>query len=115
DMLRKLVTLFLGKTPAGAAEGLAALTRHFAADDLPEARTAVANRIVAEFKANKRLMPDSLVEELKALRSIANSIVMGVGKYLSHEDLVAAFTLRSERLVINEVLAPYLEGAAPDE
>ncbi len=27
--------------------------------------------------------PDSLVEELKALRSIANRIVMGVGKYLS--------------------------------
>jgi hypothetical protein len=115
DMLRKLVDLFLGKTRPDGGEGLALLTRHFAADDLPEARTAVANRIVAEFKANKRLMPTSLVEELKALRSIANSIVLGVGKYLSHEDLVAAFTLRSERLVMPEVLGAYLDGAAPDE
>jgi hypothetical protein len=115
DMLRKLVDLFLGKSRAGSADGLALLTRHFAADDLPEARTAIANRIVAEFKSNKRLMPDSLVEELKALRSIANSIVMGVGKYLSHDDLIAAFTLRSERLVMPEVLGPYLDGATPDE
>ena len=59
------------------------LTKHFAADDLAEARTAVADRIVAEFKSTKRLVPDSLVEELKALRSLANKVVMGVGKYLS--------------------------------
>ncbi len=52
---------------------------------------------------------------MKALRSIANSIVMGVGKYLSHEDLVAAFTLRSKRLVSPEVLGAYIEGAAQDE
>jgi hypothetical protein len=115
DMLRKLVSLFLGKVQPDMPEGLALLTRHFAEDTLPEARTAIANRIVAEFKANKRLCPDSLVEELKALRSIANSIVMGIGKYLSHEDLVNAFTLRSERLVQPETLGAYLEGATPDE
>jgi len=115
EMLRRLVDLFLGKVKPDMGEGLAQLARHFAADDLPEARTAIANRIVAEFKANKRLCPDSLVEELKALRSIANSIVLGVGKYLSHEDLVGAFTLRSERLVHPEVLGEYLDGAMPDE
>ena len=84
---------------AAAGQGLAALAHHFAADDLPEARTAIANRIIAEFKSNKRLCPDSMVDELKTLRAIANRIVMGVGKYLSHEDLIAAFTLRSKRLV----------------
>jgi hypothetical protein len=115
EMLRKLVDLFLGRTRTDAADGLKLLNSHFAADTLPEARTAVANRIIAEFKANKRLCPDSVVEELKALRSIANSIVMGVGKYLSQDDLIAAFTLRSERLVMPEVLGNYLEGAAPDE
>ena len=36
---------------------------------------------------------------------LANRIVMGVGKYLSHEDLIAAFTLRSKRLVTQEALA----------
>lgn len=113
--LNKLVALFLGKAPDDAKEGLAALTHNFAADSLPEARTAVANRIVAEFKSNKRLCPDSIVDELKALRSIANRIVMGVGKYLSHEDLVAAFTLRSRRLVTQEALGNYIIDATPDE
>lgn len=113
--LNNLVALFLGKAPEDAKSGLAALTQNFAADSLPEARTAVANRIVAEFKSNKRLCPDSMVDELKALRSIANRIVMGVGKYLSHEDLVAAFTLRSKRLVTQESLGSYIIEAAPDE
>jgi len=113
--LNNLVALFLGKAPEDAKSGLAALTQNFATDSLPEARTAVANRIVAEFKSNKRLCPDSMVDELKALRSIANRIVMGVGKYLSHEDLVAAFTLRSKRLVTQESLGSYIIEAGPDE
>ena len=113
--LSALIEMFLGRAPSDAKNGLAMLTRHFAADDLPEARTAVANRIVAEFKANKRLEPESLVEELKALRRLANKVVMGVGKYLSHEDLVAAFTLRSKRLVTQEILYAHLDGVTPDE
>jgi hypothetical protein len=115
--LNNIVTLFLGKTPDGlqAGKGLAALAHHFAADDLPEARTAIANRIIAEFKSNKRLCPDFMVDELKTLRAIANRIVMGVGKYLSHEDLIAAFTLRSKRLVAQEALGEYIAEATPDE
>jgi hypothetical protein len=113
--LNNLVTLFLGKTPDDARSGLAALTHHFAVDDLPEARTAIASRIIAEFKSNKRLCPDSMVEELKTLRAIANRIVLGVGKYLSHEDLIAAFTLRSKRLVMQEALGQHIAEAAADE
>ena len=115
--LNNLVTLFLGKTPDSAQgrQGLAALAQRFAADDLPEARTAIANRIIAEFKSNKRLCPEFMLDELKTLRSIANRIVMGVGKYLSHEDLVAAFTLRSKRLVTQETMGHYIAEAAPDE
>ena len=115
--LNNLVTLFLGKEPEAEArgKGLAALTHHFAADDLPEARTAVANRVIAEFKSSKRLCPDSLVEELKTLRSIANRIVLGIGKYLSHEDLIAAFTLRSKRLVVQEAVGQFIAEAEPDE
>ncbi|HWX88934.1 MAG TPA: hypothetical protein VNY75_01405, partial [Rhizomicrobium sp.] len=84
-------------------------------DDLPEARTAIASRIIAEFKSNKRLCPDFMVEELKTLRSMANRIVLGVGKYLSHEDLIAAFTLRSKRLVAQEALGEYIAEAGVDE
>jgi hypothetical protein len=113
--LNQLVNLFLGKVPEGSKDGLAALTHHFAADDLPEARTAVANRIVAEFKSNKRLCPEFMVEELKTLRSMANRIVMGVGKYLSHEDLIAAFTLRSKRLVANEAMGQHIAEAPIEE
>ena len=115
--LNNLVTLFLGKEPEAESrgKGLAALTHHFASDTLPEARTAVANRVIAEFKSSKRLCPDSLTEELKTLRSIANRIVLGIGKYLSHEDLIAAFTLRSKRLVVQEAVGQFIAEAEPDE
>jgi hypothetical protein len=83
---------------------------------LPESRTAIANRIMAEFKSAKRLCPNALDDEFKTLRAIANRVVMGVGKYLSHEDLVAAFTLRSKRLVTHETLGEHLSSATtPDE
>jgi len=113
--LNNLVSLFLGKTPDGAKGGLAALTKQFAEDSLPAAKTAIANRIIAEIKSNRRLCPESMVEELKALRSIANKLVLGIGKYLSHEDLIAAFTLRAKRLVAQEALGQYIAEAAPDE
>ena len=116
--LTSLVQLFLGKQPAAGAgrAGLLALTKHFADDDMPESRTAIANRIMAEFKSNKRLCPASLEDEFKTLRQIANRVVLGIGKYLSHEDLIAAFTLRSKRLVTHETLGQYMEaGATPDE
>jgi len=115
--LNKLVSLFLGKEPEGGGrgQGLAALTQHFATDTLPEARTAIAKRIISEFKSSKRLCPESIVDELKALRSIANRIVLGIGKYLSHEDLITAFTLRSKRLVVQEALGEYITEAGPHE
>src|SRR5579872_381977 len=113
--LNKLVTLFLGKQPEDGGNGLVSLTHHFAVDDLPEARTAIATRVIAEFKSNKRLCPEFMVEELKTLRAMANRIVMGVGKYLSHEDLIAAFTLRSKRLVVQEALGQFIAEASPDE
>jgi hypothetical protein len=116
EALTRLVELFLGKCEPGPDQGaLAALSARFAADELPEARTAIANRIVAEFKSAKRLRPDSLVEELTALRRLANRVVLGVGKFLSHENLIAAFTLRSKRLVTQETLSGYIHDCAPDE
>ncbi len=92
------------------------LTQHFAADSLPAARTAIANRIMAELKSIKRLSGDMLLEEIAVMRRIANKLVLGQGKYLSHEDLIAAFTMRSRRLVTYEGLARFLDPiAAPDE
>lgn len=112
-----LVKLFLGKVPeeSEGCEGLTALTEQFKADTLPSARNAVAARIISEFRSFKRLHPTSLEEELKLLRQIANLVVMGIGKYMSHEELITAFTLRSSRMVTAEVLAGYLAGALPAE
>lgn len=116
EALTRLVELFLGKTQADSSHGgLNALAVRFAADELPEARMAIAKRIVAEFKSAKRLRPDALVEELIALRRLANRVVYGVGKFLSHEDLIAAFTLRSKRLVTQETLSAYINDCTPDE
>jgi hypothetical protein len=112
--LSSLVELFLGKPQEGGS-GLTLLTSHFANDNLPEARTAIASRIINEFKSAKRLCPNSLVDELKALRKIANRVVLGVGKYMEHEELVAAFTQRSKRLVNQVTLAEYLEDATSPE
>ena len=114
--LTALVELFLAKEIADERSGLAALARHFAADELPAARTAIANRIMAELKSVRRLCPASLVDELKTLRKIANKLVLGQGKYLSHEDLIAAFTLRSKRLVTHDSVSEHLaEAATPDD
>lgn len=110
--LRNLVELFLGdKVTSESAEGLNELARHFARDELPEARTAIANRILAELKSVKRLCPGSLENELTTLRRLANMLVRGQGKYLSHDDLIAAFTLRSRRLVMHETIGEWLDGA----
>lgn len=115
--LMALIKLFLGRDPddAGGREGLSALTRQFATDSLPNARTAIAERILAEIRSFKRLCPKSIEDEFKTLRRIANIVVMGVGKYLSHDDLVSAFVLRSQRLITPESVGPYLHGNTPDQ
>ncbi len=116
EALERLIVLFLGKPQAeGGHTGLNALAERFAADEMPESRTAIAGRIVAEFKSSKRLHPDVMVDELKSLRRLANKVVLGVGKYMSHEDLIAAFTLRSKRLVTAEALGPYVSEAPIEE
>jgi hypothetical protein len=113
-----LVGLFLGQLPEDSAkhEGLTLLARHFLADDLPDARSAIARRITAELRSVRRLCPTSLVEDLRILRRIANKLVLGEGKYLSHDDIIATFTLRSRRLVANESVGDHLaEAAAQDD
>ncbi|HWA88417.1 MAG TPA: hypothetical protein VG889_00165 [Rhizomicrobium sp.] len=113
--LAGLVELYLGAGTEDGGSGLAALKAHFARDDLPEARTAIAQRLMAEFKSQKRLSPDSLFDEFQTLRRVADRLVRGIGKYLSHEDLIAAFTLRSKRLVTHETLNEHLASASGPE
>jgi hypothetical protein len=117
--LLNLIELFLGTEvhlAEGAGGGINELARFFAKDDLPESRTAIATRILLELKGLKRLCPSSLEEEFKMLRRLANQLVRGQGRYLSHEDLIGAFTERSKRLVTHEPLLQFMASAkAPDE
>ena len=108
--LFNLTELFLGTRVASenASEGVNELARYFAKDDLPEARIAIAGRILSELKGMKRLCPSSMEDELKTLRKLANHLVRGQGKYLGHEELISAFTERSKRLVTHEPLGQFL-------
>jgi hypothetical protein len=119
NALMNLVELFLGgklTLPEGSAGGINELARFFAKDDLPESRTAIAKRIVTELKSLKRLCPSSLDDEFKMLRRLANQLVRGQGKYLSHEELIGAFTERSKRLVAQDPLMQFMaSGKTPDE
>jgi hypothetical protein len=115
EALLALVHLFIGKTD-GMGSGVEMLAERFARDELQDARTAIANRILAELKSSKRLSHGAIMEELKLLRRVANTLVLAQGKYLAHEDIIAAFTLRSRRLINNETINQHLDGAAtPDE
>jgi len=117
--LLNLVELFLGTevhVADGGGRGINELARFFAKDELAEARAAIAGRILSELRGMKRLCPASLDEELKMLRKLANQLVRGQGKYLSHEDLIGAFTERSKRLVSHEPLLQYIKDCkTPDE
>ncbi len=88
----------------GAIAGLPALgelARRFAQRQLPQAHRAVSLRVQAELKSKKRLCPTSIVDEIKAIRTIAGALTRAAGPCLAPEELTAAFTLRS-RLVANE-------------
>jgi hypothetical protein len=112
--LLNLVELFLGtivNVATGSGQGINQLARFFAKDELPEARSAIAGRILAELKGMKRLCPNSLDEEFKMLRRLGNQLVRGQGKYLSNQDLIGAFTERSRRLVTQEPLQQFMQSS----
>ncbi len=112
--LLNLVELFLGEkvnVAEGAGRGINELARFFSKDELPESRTAIAGRILAELKGFKRLCPDALEDEFKMLRRLGNRLVRGQGKYLSNQDLIEAFTERSRRLITHEPLQQYMQSA----
>ncbi len=114
--LLNLTALFLGADAAERSPAANALAKLFERDMLADARAAVAARLLSELKGMKRLCPASWDSELKMLRRLANALIRACGKYLSHEDLIAAFAERSRRFVTHEPLYQYLQDArSPDE
>lgn len=118
DTLLLLIDLILGSAPpdCNSDSPAAVLAQNFTLDKLPEARMTVAHRITAELRSIKKLCPTALPDEMKILRQIANKMVGAPEKYVSHDDLIAAFTLRSRRIVSHESISEHLaETVHPDE
>ncbi len=116
ETLSVLTGLFLCELDGSSAHApeLLVLERRFAADDLPLSRASLAARITAELRSMRRLCP-SVERELELVRRLANRLVLGQGKYLSHADIADAFVLRSRRFVSQEYVNEYLAPAASPE
>jgi hypothetical protein len=113
-----MVDLYLGRTQPAAGTtgaGLAALAAEFAAGSLVNSRAAIAGRVLAELKATRRLDPKSLDEEVRLMRLLASRMVMGPPNLIAQEDIVAAFVVRSKRLVSPEAVTEFVGDASePD-
>jgi len=117
--LLNLIALFLGTEVQGADGGTATvkdLARRFGRDELPEARAAIASRILAELKSMKRLCPASLDDEFAMMRRLNGMLIRARGRYLLHEDILDVFVERSKRLVTHEPLLQYMQTSrTPDQ
>jgi hypothetical protein len=111
--LLKLADLFLGRlSPAeGDPPGVIALAGEFAKGNLLNARAAIAHRVLSEIKGVRRLVPDSLDEEVRVMRVLAMRMAMGQGALASQEEILDAFTARCKHLVMSGTIDRYLEGA----
>lgn len=112
--LQHLVELSSGLLDATKIEtpGIAALNMHFGRGDLPEARTAIIRRVLKELEGSKRLSQDSLDLEVRFLRRLASKVVLACGNLLPHDEVLAAFRTRSERLISPDTLDAFLNEAA---
>lgn len=110
-----MADLLAGRAPAQARAGIAALASHFGQDHLPASKGALACRMIREIKGVRRLSSETIDVEIRTIRQLAMRVAMGIGKHLAHEDVHAAFTLRSKRLVTPEAVEELLKDAADPE
>lgn len=110
--LMAMSDLYLARTHGAAADSaIGRLSAFFGADQLLDARTALARRVLAELRAHKKLAP-GVEQEMLHLRAITSRLVLGPPRLVPHEDIVAAITVRSRRLVQADVVGEYLQTAA---
>lgn len=105
-----------GEAVEKAAESLKLLAGHFAKDELPNARAAIARYILSQCKGARRLCASSLDAELKAFRRLVDELKAVQSRYLSCEGLDAAFAERSKRFITQEALFQFTSALkTPDE
>lgn len=104
--------LFLGredKLSENTPSGVRIVSQQFAQGKLVNSKAAIARRIMTEIKGVKRLNPESLDDEVKLVRKLANLLVMGQGPMLPADDLAETFNVRSKRLVSPESVDEFLQ------
>lgn len=74
-----------------------------------DAQRSVARHVLAGLTSPKRLKPGRIRDEIQLCRSIADRLIIAVGRAMSQEELVEAFVYRSGRLLDNDAIDSLLQ------
>lgn len=119
DFVLALLHHFLGMPEAAQyaeVEAMPRLSALMTQGLLPQARAAIAERIITEIYSLERLREDSLDDEMRAFREITALVLKGTGDILKRDEALAALELRSKRYVNSEAIKTGLaKSVLPDE
>jgi hypothetical protein len=85
------------------------LGRAFKSGRFIDAQRSIARYVLAGLTSPKRLKPGRIREEIALNRSIADRLIIAVGRLMSQEELVEAFVYRSGRLLDNDAVDSLLQ------
>lgn len=115
DHVERLTALYEGVADhpnlMAAPEAARRLATRIGRQDAERTRSEIARRILTLLRSPKRLKPDSVLEEIKLARALAQRLIAASGPDLAPQALVEAFTHRSARLLAPETIDEALEGA----
>jgi len=115
DHVERLTAIYEGVADhpnlMSAPEGAHRLAARIAAGGADRTRSEIARRILALLRSPKRLKPNSVLEEIKLARALAQRLIAASGSDLAPQALVEAFTHRSARLLAPETIDEALEDA----
>ncbi len=98
-----------------ASAELKALSQYFQAKAFPHARDTLMKHILAELRSVKRLQPQSIQEDVSLGNALLTNILASEGINENADAVETAFLERSKRLLVADVIEPYLkETASPD-
>lgn len=113
DHIERLTAVYEGVSShaniAGAPDGARRLADRMI--ELDHTRAEIARRILDTLRSPKRLKPDSVFEEIRLARTLAQRLIAASGRDLAPQALVEAFTHRSARLLSPEIIDEALAGA----
>ena len=115
EEVERMTTVYEARPGAEGARALPEtgrrLVEKFSKKALPDSRSAVAQRIIAALSRPKRFRPDSVVDEIRLARQLAQRLIAQSGTNFNPDALVEVFTLRSARLLSPETVEEALSDA----